>query len=57
MRNEDRYRCNSYVHCFVNGRFVCECGSEWYDSVLTEMILALSTVEGLSVCRDISNNQ
>ena len=45
MGDEARYQCNSYIHCFVNGRFVCECGSEWYDSVLTEMIIALSTLE------------
>jgi hypothetical protein len=44
MREEKSYRCAPpVVHCFLNGRFECECGEERHDEQLTEMILAMAT--------------
>ena len=45
MNMENNHQCDLYVHCFLNGRFECECGAERHDEVLAEMILAVTTVE------------
>ena len=38
MSEETSYQRDARVHCFLNGRFECECGEEWPDEVLAEMI-------------------
>jgi hypothetical protein len=46
MSEEKSSQCEPpFVHCFLNGRFECECGAKGYDEVLAEMILALTMVE------------
>ena len=45
MSEETSYQRDARVHCFLNGRFECECGEELPDEVLAEMILAVLTVE------------
>jgi len=45
MNVENTHQCDLYVHCFLNGRFECECGAERHDEVLAETILAVTTVE------------
>ena len=43
MSEEKSFQCDApLVHCFLNGRFECECGAERHDEVLTEMIFALA---------------
>jgi hypothetical protein len=49
MSEEKSYQCDAPgIHCFLDGRFECECGEEWHDGALAEMILGLTTVESHS---------
>jgi hypothetical protein len=49
MSEEKSYQCDApRIHCFLDGRFECECGGEWHDEALAEMILGLTTVESHS---------
>jgi hypothetical protein len=49
MSEEKSYQCDAPgIHCFLDGRFECECGEEWHDEALAEMILGLTTVESHS---------
>jgi hypothetical protein len=46
MSKETSSQCDPpLVHCFLNGRFECECGAEHHDEVLAEILVALTRVE------------
>ena len=46
MGEEKSSQCDPpFVHCFLDGRFDCECGAERHDEVLADMIFALTMME------------
>jgi hypothetical protein len=46
MGEETSSQCDPpFVHCFLDGRFDCECGAERHDEVLADMIFALTMME------------